>query len=226
MLFKEAAMGGHFPVLLNIKDRRCVVVGGGEVALRKVMTLLTRGAAIKVISPELGPGLGELVEKEGIEWEPREYQRGDLEGAFLCVAAADDPGVNAEVGQEANERRALVNVVDDPEGSDYQVPSFYEDGPLLIAVSTSGASPAVSRTLRRMIQAWLGESFGEAVELINDFREQVVKKEISDARDRVRFWEEALTPELLDQAREGDLDAVRKMLDEALSGFKKKMKIE
>ena len=219
-------MGEHFPVLLKIKDRPCVVVGGGEVALRKVVTLLGRGAAVKVISPELRPELGELVEKDEIEWEPREYMPGDLEQAFLCVAAADDPGVNAEVKREARERRALVNVVDDPDGSDYQVPSFFEDGPLLIAVSTSGASPAVSRTLRRMIQAWLGDKLSDAVEIVNVFREEVVKKEISDSKDRVRFWEEALTPELLDQAREGDLDAVRKMLDEALSGFKKKMKIE
>ena len=142
------------------------------------------------------------------------------------MAAADDPGVNAEVKREARERRALVNVVDDPEGSDYQVPSFYEDGPLLIAVSTSGASPAVARTLRRMIQAWLGDKLSDAVEIVNVFREEVVKKEISDAKDRVRFWEIAVTPELLDKAREGDLDAVSKMLDEALSGFKKKMKIE
>ena len=212
-------MGVHFPILLKIKDRLCMVVGGGEVALRKVKTLLERGAAVRVISPELDPELGELVSRELIEWEARTYQQGDLEGAFLCVAAADDAEVNAEVRHEAWSRRALVNVVDDPEGSDYQTPSFFEDGPLLIAVSTSGASPAVARTLRRMIQTWLGDSFGPALEIINRFREEVVKKEIRGPRDRVRFWETAVTPELLDRARQGDLSGVKRMLEHALAQF-------
>jgi uroporphyrin-III C-methyltransferase/precorrin-2 dehydrogenase/sirohydrochlorin ferrochelatase len=220
MCFEEAVMKSLFPVLLDIKDKSCVVVGGGEVALRKAGALVERGAAVRVVSPELHPELKEMADKNQVRWERRKYEPGDLEGSLLCVAAADDPAVNAEVRREANERRALVNVVDDPESSDYQVPSFYEDGPLLIAVSTSGASPAVSRTLRRMLQSWLGESFGRAVDLIKDFREQVVKKQIVDSRDRVRFWESAITSEALDKAREGDLGGLKRMLERSLENFK------
>ncbi|HUT51927.1 MAG TPA: bifunctional precorrin-2 dehydrogenase/sirohydrochlorin ferrochelatase [bacterium] len=212
-------MAGLFPVLLNVKDRLCVVVGGGEVALRKVMTLLERGAIVKVVSPELRPEFRELVEQSLIEWESRAYRQGDLEGAFLGVAAADDAEVNAQVRHEGWTRHVLVNVVDDPAGSDYQVPSFFEDGDLLVAVSTSGASPAVARTLRRMVQGYLGGSFGEALKLISDFRERV-KGEVADGKDRVRFWEQAVTPELLEKVRKGALGEVRAMLEQALVKFK------
>lgn len=213
-------MAGLFPVLLNLKDRLCVVVGGGDVALRKVLTLLSRGAIVRVISPELRSEFRELIEQNVIEWESREYRQGDLSGAFLCVAASDDKTVNAEVRHEGWTRHALVNVADDPEGSDYQVPSFFEDGPLLVSVSTSGASPAVARALRRMIQGYLGDFFGKALDLIAGFRERV-KGEIHESKDRVRFWEEAMTPELLEKVRQGELDKVKEMLEDALKRLKK-----
>jgi precorrin-2 dehydrogenase/sirohydrochlorin ferrochelatase len=214
-------MGEHLPVLLNVRKKLCVVIGGGEVALRKVRTLLDLGAHVRVVSPLLDKALGELVEKDAIEWEPREYQPGDLEGAFLVVAASSDPEVNSEVRHEAWTRRALVNVVDDPDGSDYQVPSFFEQGPLLVAISTSGGSPAVARTLRRMIQGYLGESFGEAIKIVNDFREGTVKTRIADAKSRVEFWERAIDSEVLEKIRKGDLKDLQKSLEQALDSFVK-----
>jgi siroheme synthase-like protein len=212
-------MAGLFPALLNVKGRLCVVVGGGEVALRKVTTLLERGAIVKVVSPELKDELGAMVGRDQIEWESHEYRQGDLEGAFLAVAAADDAEVNAQVRHEGWTRHVLVNVADDPAGSDFQVPSFFEDGDLLVAVSTSGASPAVARTLRRMVEDYLGGHFGEALKLIADFRGRV-KAEVADGNDRVRFWERAVTPELLEKARQGALGEVRKMLEQALAKFR------
>jgi len=212
-------MGSFFPVLLNVSGRLCVVVGGGDVAARKVGTLVERGAVVKVISPDAVDEIKDLVARDVIEWEQRGYRQGDLEGTFLCVAASDDPEVDMEVRHECYVRRVLANVVDAPEESDYQVPSFFEDGKLLIAVSTSGMSPAVARTLRRMIQSYLGSSFAEALEVINGFRERV-KDEIGDARSRVRFWEEGVTSEVLDKVREGDLAGLKAMLEQALEKFK------
>ncbi len=212
-------MTGQFPVLLNVKDRLCLVIGGGEVALRKVKTLVELGALVRVISPEAHEGIKKLVESGTIEWDQKKYQQGDLEGAFLCVAATHDPEINAEVRHEANVRRVLTNVADDPEGSDYQVPSFFQDGPLVIAVSTGGASPAVARTLRRMIQSYLGSSFGQGIEMISGFRERV-KAQVSDAGARVKFWEQGVTPELLEKLRQGDLEDARKALEKALSRIK------
>lgn len=212
-------MGSFFPVLLNVSGRLCVVVGGGEVAARKVGTLVERGAVVKVISPQATDEIKDLVAKDVIEWEQRGYRQGDLEGAFLCVAASDDPEVNMEVRHECYVRRVLANVADAPEESDYQVPSFFEDGNLLIAVSTSGMSPAVARTLRRMIQSYLGDSFGEALEVINGFRDRV-RDEIGDAKSRVKFWEEGVTSEVLEKVREGDLAGLKTMLEQALDKFK------
>lgn len=215
----EAIMSGLFPVLLNVDDKLCIVVGGGDVAFRKVSTLVERGARVRVISPEVVAGIRELTDKGVVELAAREYKDGDLEGAFICVAAADVSKVNEAVRDEARSRGVLANVADDPEGSDFQVPSFFTDGALLLALSTQGSSPAVARTLRRMIQSYLGDSFGEALDIIGGFRERV-KSEIKNSKTRVRFWEEAITPEVLDKVREGDLAGMERMLEDALASFK------
>ncbi len=212
-------MPANFPVMLNVQTKLCVVVGGGLVALRKVRTLVGRGAKVRVISPEVVDEILEFADSGAVDLRRRGYQEGDLVDAFLCVAATNDGGLNRMVRDDARARDVFVNVVDDPEGSDYLVPSFFEDGPLLISVSTKGMSPAVSRTLRRMIQGYLGGEFGAALAVINDFRENVVKREISDPRARVVFWERAMSEELLDHVREGRVDRLKTMLAAALSNF-------
>lgn len=211
-------MAGLFPVLLNLNGRLCVVIGGGDVAVRKVTTLLERGALVRVIAPQARPEIVKLADENKIELETRAYRVGDLASAFLCVAAADNPEVNARARQEAAVKRVLINVADDPEGSDYQTPSFFEDGPLLLALSTSGASPAVARTLRRMIQDWLGGSMAPALAVVEKFRDRV-KDAVADPKDRVRFWETAVNKENLELARQGKLDEFERSLEGALRVF-------
>jgi len=211
-------MAGYFPILLNLRGKSCVVIGGGDVAVRKVRTLLDRGALVRVIAPEARPEIAALADENKIELETRCYRSGDLAAAFLCVAAADSPEVNARARQEAGVRRTLINVVDDPEGGDFQTPSFFEDGPLLVALSTSGASPAVARTLRRMMQAWLGESMGQALAIVETFRDRV-KDAVADPKDRVRFWEDAVNKDNLELARQGDLAGFERSLEAALEAF-------
>lgn len=210
--------GKIFPVMLRVAERRCVVVGGGEVALRKVRALVAGGGKVRLISPEAVKGLRTLSRGEKIEWKPRRYRRGDLAGAFLAVAAADQGPVNRRVAEEARARGVLLNVVDDPEGGDYQVMSFFEEGDLLVAVSTQGLSPALSRTLRRMIQEYLGPSFPQALAIIAGFRERV-KTQIADPKARLRFWESALTPPVLHLARRGNLAGLRRILGRKLQAF-------
>ena len=212
-------MAENYPVLLNVRGRRCVVVGGGAVAARKIATLRECGAEVRVVSPEAEKEIADLAAAGTVAWERREFRDGDLAGAFLGVAATDDAQVNQRVRAEAKAQGVLVNLVDDPEGSDYQVPSFFSDGPLLVALSTGGASPAVARTLRRMIQSYLGNRFGEALAIIADFRENQVKTEIADAKARGRFWEEAVTPELLEKVRSGDLTGMKRTLEATLTSF-------
>lgn len=210
------------PIHLKVEGRLAVIAGGGEVALRKARNFLDARARVKIVSPAVCAGLRELADKGEIEIVERAYQKGDLSGAFICAACADDPAVNQAVGDHARELGVPANIADDPEGSDYQVPSYFRQGPLVLSLSTSGASPAVARTLRRMIQSYLGENMGEAVERINRFREDKVKKHISSSADRVRFWEEALTPDLLELARKGNLHEIEARLVESLEKFRKK----
>ncbi len=210
-----------FPNILNIEGVLAVVIGGGEVAFRKAGNFLDGGARVKVISPEVCAGLRELAGKGAVELVERAYQEGDLKDAFVCAACTDDAVVNRNVRDHARELGVLANISDDPFGSDFQVPSYFRQGPLLMALSTSGASPAVARTLRRMLQSYLGEHMGEAIERINTFREKVVKKEIENPADRTRFWEEALTADLMELARIGEHDRIRELLHESLQKFKR-----
>jgi siroheme synthase-like protein len=212
-------MAQNLPVLLNVRGKSCLVVGGGAVALRKVKTLIEYGAKVRVVSPKTEALLADLANWDEITLEGRAFAPDDLEGVALVVAATDDPAVNATVLKEAKARGVLANVVDDPVGSDYTVPSYFEEGGVLITISTSGASPAVTRTLRRMLQEYLGKSFGAGLDIINAFREKEVKKKIPAAKDRVRFWEEALNPALLDLARQGDLPGLKQSLKQALEKF-------
>ncbi|MFQ5826028.1 MAG: bifunctional precorrin-2 dehydrogenase/sirohydrochlorin ferrochelatase [Dehalococcoidia bacterium] len=131
----------YYPVFLNIAGRRCLVIGGGEVAERKVASLLDCGGRVTVISPRLSPGLEEKQAQGAIEALARDFQPGDLEGAFLVIAATDDPGVNDKIVREARKRGILINVVDQPGECDFIVPSTVHRGELVVAISTGGQKP-------------------------------------------------------------------------------------
>lgn len=147
----EGAAG--YPVVLRISGRLCVVVGGGEVARRKVSGLLAAGARVRVIAPHLHP---ELQENTAIESICRPFLPKDLAGAFLVFAATNDGPVNAEVAAAARQQGALVNIADDPEGSDLHLPAILQRGALTVAVSSGGGSPAFAAQLRDHLAAELG----------------------------------------------------------------------
>lgn len=165
-------MGPHpyFPAFLNLNGKLCIVVGGGEVAARKVEALLEAGAFVRVISPEVTPALVQLAASGRLEIWAETYRPGQLEGAFLVVAATDDEAVNRLVSQEAFTRSLLVNVVDVPELSNFIFPSVLRRGPLAVAVSTGGASPALAARLRRRLGDWLGPEYGLYLEILAQAR--------------------------------------------------------
>ena len=142
-----------YPVVLRISGRRCVVVGGGEVARRKVQGLLVAGARVRVIAPHLHP---ELQENTDLELICRPFLADDLAGAFLVFAATNDRQVNAEVTAAARQQGALINIVDDPDGSDFHLPAVLQRGALTVAVSSGGGSPAFAAQLRDRLAAGLG----------------------------------------------------------------------
>lgn len=193
-----------YPVLLRLRGRPCVVAGGGEVAFRKVKGLLECGAKVKVVSPELGRGLKRLAESGKIRHLRRPYRRGDMKGAFLAIGATDDAGVNQRLQAEAVKAGVLVNIVDKPELCTFTLPARIRRGPLTIAVSTGGASPALSRRLRELLEKAVGPEYEEFAALMGELREKV-KQTFPTPAARKRAWEAVLNSEVLSLLREGKI---------------------
>ncbi|HRZ27977.1 MAG TPA: bifunctional precorrin-2 dehydrogenase/sirohydrochlorin ferrochelatase [Spirochaetota bacterium] len=166
----------YYPVMLNIEGRRIAVVGGGEVACRKVKDLLGAGAEVLVIAPEIHPEIekmaGEMPDRLSLRRRP--YERGDIEGVSLVFSAADDPAVNAAVYAEASERNIFINAVDDPGNCSFIVPSMIKRGDLIIAVSTSGASPSMAARIRREIEKTLPGEIEKTLSRMRKAREMIM----------------------------------------------------
>lgn len=182
---EEKAMG--YPVILQLRGRRAVVVGGGKVAARKIHGLLEAGAEIVMIAPEAEPELQALAAGGMIVWKKKRFDPDDLAEAFLVIAATNDRKVNEAVAQAAAPGQ-LVNVVDDPERCDFHVPAVIRRGPLTIAVSTGGASPAVARRIRRELEEKYGEEYRPYLEFLQRAR-GIVLREVEDAEGRKRLFQ-------------------------------------
>ena len=161
---------GYYPIFLEMKGRPCLVVGGGQVAQRKGKGLLAAEAAVTVVSPDLTAGLAALKAEGRIEHRQREYQRGDLEGFAIVVAATDDKAANARVAGDARASGVFVNAVDDPTSCDFILPSAVRRGEVVLAISTGGLSPALARRLREELEAYLSDDFAPLVELLAEVR--------------------------------------------------------
>jgi precorrin-2 dehydrogenase/sirohydrochlorin ferrochelatase len=162
-----------FPISLDLHGKRVTVIGGGEVALRKVELLLGAGAAVTVVSPEVCPQLAAL---GGIELRQRPFRPDDLGGCRLAIAATDQPDVNLEVCREARERGVLVNVVDQPELCDFHVPASIRRGRLCVAISTGGASPALAQRLRRELEAQFPSDYAQFASLLGEMRREIIAR--------------------------------------------------
>jgi siroheme synthase-like protein len=184
----------YYPISLNLSGKKCVVVGGGEVALRKVRALLEHGGNVLVISPELCSALVQLSKSTGTHVLNREYRAGDLDGAFTAIAATGNLGINRQVMQEARKRAVLVNIVDDAENSDFIVPSHLRRGDVTIAISTAGRSPSLARKIRTKLEKDFGDEYATLALLINEVRAEVNKQGIKINGD---VWQEVLDLDLL-----------------------------
>jgi len=179
----------YYPVFLNLQDRRCLVAGGGRVALRKANTLLEYGAEVTVISPRLCAGLRKLSSDGRIKVINRAYRTGDLKGVHIAIVATSNRGINLAAAGEAKKRRVPVNVVDDPVLSDFIVPSIIRRGSLAIAVSTSGKSPALARKIRSRLEDEFGQEYASLVLVIEKARRQAKKQGLKISSTN---WQEAI----------------------------------
>jgi precorrin-2 dehydrogenase/sirohydrochlorin ferrochelatase len=205
----------YYPVFLNLREKKCIVIGGGEVAERKVLSLLQAHAEVTVISPSLTEELESLRLQNNITHIPREYREGDLDGAFLVIAATSDEEVNRRVFDEAEKRGILVNVVDSPGLCRFIVPSVIRREPLTIAISTSGVSPAIARTLREEIETLLPEALERLLLFIEDTRKEVLKN-IHDPQQRREILELIGSPECINTLREKGFEETKKFIKDIL----------
>jgi siroheme synthase-like protein len=202
---------------LRLTARRCVVVGGGEVALEKVEGLLACDAQVTIIAPEAIPQLRSYAQEGSIAWEQRRYEGGeDLAGAFLAIAATDDTETNIAVFEDAERRAMLVNVVDVPPLCSFILPAIVRTGPLAIAISTAGASPALAKRMKREIEGLFGEPYARLAVLLNEARGWA-KATLPTYQDRKEFFEGIVNgePDPVTLLREGDEGAVRELIARA-----------
>src|SRR5919198_1978638 len=198
---------------LKLKGRRCVVVGGGEVGLEKVEGLLACDGDVTLVAPEAVPELEELAREGSIRWERRAYEPSDLEGAFMVIASTNQTDVNIGIYEDAEKRAMLVNVVDVPPLCNFILPAIVRTGPLAIAISTAGASPALAKRIKAEIAATYGEPHARLAVLLNEARGWA-KGTLPTYQDRKAFFEGIVNgePDPIELLRAGDEQAVRELI--------------
>jgi precorrin-2 dehydrogenase/sirohydrochlorin ferrochelatase len=183
----------YYPAFLNLNNRKAVVVGGGRVAERKVRSLLKAGAVVKVVSPTVTAGLEKLNDQGKIRHKKKRYGKGDLRGAFIVIAATSSAAVNSKAAQEAEH---LVNIIDMPADGNFIVPSLIRSGNLTIAISTGGASPAISKAVRKEVEQKYDAEFARYLRFVENVRGKAIK-EIKDAKKREIFLKHLASAEIL-----------------------------
>jgi siroheme synthase-like protein len=207
----------YYPVFLDLRGRRCVVIGGGALAEGKVAQLLEAGAEVVVVSPEVTERIRRWAEEGRLTWVARPYRWGDLEGAWLGISAPEDRATNAAVWEEAEARRVWLNAVDDPPHCSAIAPALHRQGDLVIAVSTSGKAPALAVRLRDRFAAQLGPEYGEFLDLVGELREEIARR-VPVFQERATLWYRIVDSEILDLLRRGNREAARARLWELVEG--------
>ena len=201
---------------LRLDNRRALVVGGGDIGLEKVEGLLACAADVTLVAPEATPALAELAVEGSIAWERREYRSDDLSGCLIAIAATGDTDVNIRVYEDAEKRAMLVNVVDVPPLCNFILPAIVRTGPLAVAISTAGASPALAKRMKREISEMFGEPYATMAVLLNDVRGWA-KGTLPTYQDRKEFFERIVggDPDPIELLRNGDVESVKALIEAA-----------
>jgi precorrin-2 dehydrogenase/sirohydrochlorin ferrochelatase len=199
----------YYPVFLDLSDRRCIVIGGGAVAQRKVEGLLTAGAQITVVSPTICEAFGSLLKQRSVKYLARSYQQGDLEGFALAFVATNDEAVNISILAEARSRGIWVNCADDPTRCDFIMPGVIRSGELTVAVSTGGASPAATRAVREELEEYVTDGLAELVQTALEVRTELRQRSIKTSAEA---WNQALKGEFRLLLRQGKAAEAKQLL--------------
>ncbi len=210
-------MSGYYPVYLRLWNQPCVVIGGGKIAEDKVGSLLSAGARVTVISPDLTPQLLELVEQKEIAHIARHYQPGDLAGAFVVICATGQTDIVPQVWQEALAHRQLINTVDDPPHCTFIAPAILRNGDLTIAISTAGKAPALAVRLKERLQRELGPEYERFLDLAGQLREPLTQH-VPDFKARKAIWYELVDSDAISLLAAGDEASALDIISEVV-GF-------
>ncbi len=205
----------YLPVFLNIKGRKCVLVGGGTIALRKATLLARAGASLFVVALQINDSLQELLKQGNHSFRLGAFSAADLDGACLVIGASNDAAVNIEVSRVAHRNNIPVNIVDAPELCSVIFPAIIERSPVTIAISSSGRSPILTRKIKEQIEALTPERLGDLADLLGEFR-GLAKQRIPDFSPRKKFWEDVLDSNLTELVYSGQAQQARDFIVQQL----------
>ena len=209
-------MNFRYPIFLDLSGKTCLMVGEGHEIAGKVQGLVHAGATVRYVNPRAEAAIEALATAGLISWERREFEEGDLDGCFLAIADCKD---NAEIFRLAEERRVLINAVDDPEHCRFSFGSVHRRGDLTIAISTNGAAPALAVRLRERLEREIGAEYGELLRMLQDARSEIGSR-IADFGARRALWYRIVDSDVLDklrlEQREAAERALRQMIEEAV----------
>ena len=187
-------MPAYYPVFLDLREKLCVVVGGGQVVERKVQGLLRCHGRVTVVSPEATPDIRDMAEKGLLAWQNRTYREGDLKGAFLAIAGTDQQAVNAAIASEATREKVILNVVDKPALCTFIAPAVVEKGEVTVAISTGGSSPALARKLREGLERSEELEYAILAGVLSSAREEIKRRGVEVDPDR---WQDCISRDLV-----------------------------
>jgi len=205
-----------FPIFLDLQGRECLVVGGGDVALRKVKSLLQCGARVKVVAPEMASGVQTLAGEPGLTMIRKGFEETDLDGVFMVFCATDQDEVNASIARLCERRGILVNVVDKPEECTFIVPSVLRRGPLSIAVSTGGNSPLWARRVRELLESVITDEYGEFTEMLGAARDLVKKTYPDDIARRQQVFQSLVDSDIFQLLRSGQKEKAKERMEQCI----------
>ncbi|WP_257295505.1 siroheme synthase CysG [Endozoicomonas sp. YOMI1] len=206
----------YLPLFLQVRNQRCLVVGGGDIALRKIRLLKASGANVRVVAREISADIREFLASGNHQLLKKPFDSHDLNGVCLVIAATDDEGVNRQVAMLAQQRQLFVNVVDDADAGNAVMPAIVDRSPVVVAFSTGGKAPVLARLLRQKLETLLPRGYGRLAALAGECRD-MVKARFSEINDRRYFWEKVLAGPAAEKALVGDLQGARRLIEQTLA---------
>lgn len=204
----------YYPVCLDIKNRDCLVVGGGSVAIRKVKTLLECGAIVTVVSPAFSREL-ETINNDDLTLIRRPYESADVAGRFLVIGATDDEAENRKISRDAEKQNILCNIADLPDACNFILPSIVKRGDLLLAISTCGNSPAFAKHLRKNLEKEFGEEYTEFLQLMGKVRKKLLETRHAPEEHKPLF-EALINAGLLALVKDKKTDEINRLLKDTV----------